>query len=891
MRNRLCLIDRETLATQTIPVAVKKEQELINSPLRFYGKHGDRLVFGVAWPAFVLDEARLTLLPIAKVVENFSEQLRAQRAARNGDESLVGAIRAMDQLDAFRKTFGRPYSREWQVLTLPNGARVLGARQDHSRYEYPHEDSPRSVASAQHEVKESVGGLFFVKPDEAGIRRVSAEPRSSSIRGDTVRAIVFGTEHSWLCTSLGIAQFDLERGVERVFTRADGLCSNRVTGAAEASGKTYFSTSWGDSGGGLAVLDSTTSVFTTLMEEDGLPTGKVDRVRHAGRQLSLVFGTEYLRHNSSGNLRYRRFPPLAFDPEAHRFGPKVEPKLLTQKEARPREKARWSTVPFLAGALTQRVEHKGKVYLCGTRGLVISDREVSHPTFPEIGARLHITLTARHLADAETRKVMIQTPAELAIALRDENPFYRANAIASTSRIQQAAPAGFLPLMASQLNEKNTRLRATAFYFVTRNADDERVVPLLRDRLQDSDLQISALATLDLVRRGHVPEIKRLQEVIDANSGNYPFGARSSIGAVTGAKNLHRAIAPHATPEVFEWLLNAPPRLGEYDYRETVFPQLGASLRRHPKAIDILLKVRDATSYDQRQRDFARDVFRMAGPDVLPQLHAALKSDDRVVRSNAARACGAIKDASSIEPLVQAVDLESGLSRASIVWALGELKARAALPVLATLYAEARADEKRSNASGFRTSQAVAVVRSQYDRISNLESLAADWDDLKSASLNPPIDPVRQEELLRPRHILEAVAKIGPELSQEFYRALAASKDRDARQEAAEHLSAAPPSDRARNAVVLKSLLTDNVLPIRIRAAVGLLLFGDTNGQNVIVEALNSKQEWEQRQTLEQLARLRNPSQRSFALARIKVIAANRLLHNETRRAASNLLK
>jgi HEAT repeat protein len=445
--------------------------------------------------------------------------------------------------------------------------------------------------------------------------------------------------------------------------------------------------------------------------------------------------------------------------------------------------------------------------------------------------------------------------------------------------------------MASQLNEKNTRLRATAFYFVTRNSDDERVVPLLRDRLQDSDPQIRALATLDLVRRGHVPDLEQLQEVLDAGSGNYPFGARSSVGVLTGGNNLHRAIAPHATPEVFEWLLKAPPRLGEYDYRGSVFPQLGASLRRHPKAIDILLKVRDATKYDPLQRDFARDVFRMAGPDVLPQLHAALKSDDRVVRSNAARACGAIKDASSIEPLIQAADLESGLSRASIVWALGELKAKTALRIMATLYAEARAGEKRSNASGFRAGQQAAVVTSQYDRISNLESLASDWDELKFASLNPPVDPVRQEELLQPRHILEAVANIGPELSQEFYRALAASKDRDARQEAAEHLSAVPPADRARNAVVLKSLLTDSVLPIRIRAAVGLLLFGDKNGQSVIMEALNSKQEWEQRQTLEQLARLRNPSQRSFALARIKAIAADRLVRVETRQAANNLLK
>ena len=72
------------------------------------------------------------------------------------------------------------------------------------------------------------------------------------------------------------------------------------------------------------------------------------------------------------------------------------------------------------------------------------------------------------------------------------------------------------------------------------------------------------------------------------------------------------------------------------------------------------------------------------------------------------------------------------------------------------------------------------------------------------------IDPSRQEELWQPQDILEAVAKIGPQLSQEFYRALAASQDTDACQEAAEQLSAASPADREKNIVVMKSLLTDS---------------------------------------------------------------------------------
>ena len=315
---------------------------------------------------------------------------------------------------------------------------------------------------------------------------------------------------------------------------------------------------------------------------------------------------------------------------------------------------------------------------------------------------------------------------------------------------------------------------------------------------------------------------------------------------------------------------------------------MAVALQRNPQSVDILLKVRDAERHDQRQRDFARDVFRFAGAAMLPRLHAALKSEDRVVRSNAARACGAIHDASSIVPLIQAVDLESGLSRASIVWSLGELKAEAALPVLAGLYAEAKANEKRSN--GSRYGQQDAAMTAQYDRISNLESLASEWNDLQAATLTPLIDPGRQEELLQPQDILDAVAKIGPELSQEFYRALASSKDIDARQEAAEQLAAGSPADREKNLVVMKSLLTDSVSAIRVRAAVGLILLEDRTGQDVIQDALKTTNDWELGQTLEQLGRLPDPAQRSFCVPRLREIAKNSMARERIRRLASDLL-
>ena len=133
-------------------------------------------------------------------------------------------------------------------------------------------------------------------------------------------------------------------------------------------------------------------------------------------------------------------------------------------------------------------------------------------------------------------------------------------------------------------------------------------------------------------------------------------------------------------------MLKYPLNTGEHDEGcRAIFTALGDSLCRHPEAADLLLAAY-TPSYDPGpdsnygQTRFAQEIFKFAGKKMLPTLHKALQSDDRVVRSNAARACGEMGDPSSIPRLIEALNLESGLSRASIVWALGELKAKDALP-------------------------------------------------------------------------------------------------------------------------------------------------------------------------------------------------------------------
>jgi len=329
----------------------------------------------------------------------------------------------------------------------------------------------------------------------------------------------------------------------------------------------------------------------------------------------------------------------------------------------------------------------------------------------------------------------------------------------------------------------------------------------------------------------------------------------------------------------------------DYEPRQEILARVGVSLRKHPDGAEVLLRAYDHERHSWGQVRFAQAVFKHAGRPMLPILHKALASKDRVVRSNAAQACGAIGEPSSIPHLIEALGLESGLSRASIVWALGELKAEAGLPQLARLYIDARNDERRRRGSGFRVSQSQAAITAHYDSFSNLDSLGAEWNELKQAMRPTPVDPRRNEELLSPRHILDAVRKIGPASSQPFYRTIAGEKDEEARLEATERLADCGRDDVRENVKILRNLLADENDRVRMAAAASLLILGQETARQSIIEWLDSPSEWSKRTMLQQLARVKDAAKLSFAQRRIESIAWEKKLHRSTREAADSVLQ
>ena len=307
---------------------------------------------------------------------------------------------------------------------------------------------------------------------------------------------------------------------------------------------------------------------------------------------------------------------------------------------------------------------------------------------------------------------------------------------------------------------------------------------------------------------------------------------------------------------MFKLCLQCPPESGMVDTDGT-FDRLGESLRRHPEAADVLLAALDGSpraSQDTRRSEFARNVFRGAGPAMLPRLHEALGSKDGVVRSNAANACGAVGDRSSVPHLMKALDLEHFAARRAIVLALGELKAREALPLLVESYSRAREEEERGrkkleSESSPLSSGMLSKQHRPWPQFGDCEGSEVTWDA---------------------QAILDAVRAIGPALSQKFYREMASDSSIRSRMEAAQRMADCDSADAKLNEPRLRMLLTDKEELVRMEAAVSLLVLGHHDVEPSIIAWIESEKSYERYSITWRLDRVKDAGKLAFARASLE---------------------
>lgn len=898
LRCRPCVIDRDNLHVTPILIDDNRPgNDHSHNSMSYYGMAGGGHLFGAGYPGYVLDEKTMTLRPLQPDQLSTPEPVDTMVPAglRSGDffvrqRTDVECI-GNDQTH-HHTVFDMPFQAErWRLLTLPDGTRVLGGKHE----------STEAHGRHTRETSDYSGGLIFIARD-GKTTRVSAKPYSDAMPGSTVYDALQTPDgkQTWLCTDRGVAVLDPGHRIIATYSRKDGLCANRVTGGAVLGQKLYFATGWGDCAGGLAVYDPATSVFTAFFQSDGLASDKLARIEPSGSGLRLIYDVVYGRMKEG---RWMIYAEDDFSPEHPARRSNVTPTFFDDNGLSAAMKTLYKlpgrVLPCLAGQVMTEVLAGGDRLTCGEHGLVVSTGNASpNPEISELAVTL-ITDPGDALK-VEARKMQhieLNNASDLAQYLKSANPYIRANAVALLLR-DAALRDEFIPVLTGCMNDPVAIVRSTVLFIMTRpKVVSSEVMPALNAALNDQDAYIRAFATQELCRRGKVPEAKRLREIMNAaeSFGNLPFGAESTIGVVVSKEFFLAALAPHAsTKEHFALLLDYPVTDDSYEPRQAILTAFGKSLAQHPEAVGVLLTAKGNARQSPSPARCAQLLFKYAGKEILPMLNKALQSKDRVVRSNAARGCGALCDQSSIRPLLDALDLESGLSRASIVWALGELKAREALPQLTTLYVDVRNDEKRRMGGGFRASQSAAVMEGQYDSIRNVDVIGSDWNELKEAALQKPADPRTDEDLLSTEGILDAIGKIGPDASQEFYRMLASEKHPEARREAAARLGECRDADKARNVPILRNLLADDGHATAMNAAGSLLRIGEEDPASRYILRWLKGNSWEKRGALEQLRRLRDAKKISFARKEIEAIANSHEHEPDSdllRRYAGDLLK
>jgi HEAT repeat protein/predicted negative regulator of RcsB-dependent stress response len=894
LRHRPALVDLKTRAVRVLPFANASpgKKMMVNGEFEILNEDDGRVwLLGNRRHLSVYERATGTLRHVTLRHESFQDTGTQHigpavwRVAEGGQfyryycgsatvQSIPGMNLVGDRgpyfcwriLDDHRLLLGAGIVREW--------------REDNLGYD--------DNSGMSHHIQDLEGGLFEVNTETLQWQKLGH--RHGELCDFYVKQIYFDERdrRAYVCTNGGVTILSLPdcQPVGRI-TVSDGLPSNKVEDVVRIGEKLYFACELGDEDGGLAVQDLKTKLIQRLTMADGLKCNKIKRLRADGTKLHILYGTLYgvraynTRLETSEQAvgedqRVRTFRSSILDTKTGKLVSGVE--VLPAPRA-PNESKR---LPYLGGAVLCDVRHGGKRFIGGTHGLVILTAGKKVPgsvSFPL--ETVKPLLSRRQLQLVEAAKVRVPTQvtlAQLQTLLRHKNPFVQANALAAARQAVSEGDATFTPVISTFVSAASDRLRSTAVWLLSRTEDKAAIAPL-KIALRDPDRYIRGVAALGLARHGVLPPRTHVEEIFKHKDSyrSYPFGARSAVGLEVSEELIYAALAPHADRELFDLLLQYPLTSKNYVSRQKIFADLGNSLRKHPEAAaGLLVAYTRPTDPGPESKfgpaSFAQEVFKHGGAAMLPILHKALKSRDRVIRSNAARACGSIANRSSIEPLVAALELESGFSRGSIVWALGELKAKEALPQMTTLYVDARNDEKRRAGAGFRIAQAGAMFQSQFENLRDIDAISTDWDELKQATRPDPINPQQNERLLTPRLILDAVRKIGPAASQTFYRQLAGEVDWEARKEAAARLAEGTADDRTQNIPILRNLFGDSNVWVRGVAGVSLLLLGQRDVEKQILTSLKSPENWEQHSTLQQIERVKDGHMLIFARQALQAI-------------------
>lgn len=755
-------------------------------------------------------------------------------------------------------------------LTMPDGTGLCAFSPNYgSGYHFPESES-----GSENDVEETQGGLYLIPTGKPALR-ISSFMAADSLPGDMVTGLGFGPAVQWVYTCRGVAAFNDEKGVFAYFRESEGLCANRVLGAICMGPRTYFATGYGDNGGGLAIYDERSRVFTSLFRADGLASDKLAGVERDGANVRLQYGVEYLRFH---NGKYRSFPPGVFDPQSGTVaggGPSQE---IPQPSRRTPERKK---MPFLGGFVASEQKSGDKTYLCGTRGLVIvEDAAVARDALTTAQLEPHAIQSATNspVNNACGLPMRIRSPEEAERYLSDPNRRVRMETLEWLPRVcmpDKAPPSRwkapimiaeeYEPVVLRALHDPDEKVREAALYWLSWLPDSPAGTSALKERLADSDLAIRATAAVELTRRGERIDEKLLRLLLEQDFSGYTLASK---GSCASKKDLYGNLARIADTNLFKLLVEFPPNQ-DNDFKQTVFPALGAALLRHPDAVDILLHAPEGGGTNRMSsQEFAATVFGFAGKTILPALCQAITGSEPSVRSTAAAGCGEMDDPSAVDCLARGMQFKDRKTREAIAAALIHSKQEASVPLLVKLFMQCDAD--------------ATPMRKRCDEI----YATMEINDPANEEKRKAIDQEREKTLFPE----EITRRLYNNKAQEFYRLLAKEESALGKRLAVEKLGEASSEDVTKNCPVLCNLLNDSDSYVSTEAAVSLVLLNDETGRKAFVDVLQKANERDLGTAFARLQRIKKPVSLEFARPQLEAIGGNARLSEAVRLEAMRLL-
>jgi hypothetical protein len=644
------------------------------------------------------------------------------------------------------------------LLRLPDGSWFTAERSSRTDYGGYWETNVPSIPAG-------VGGLWF-HPATGPARHVSmgdqpaasATPFADVPPSDRVYLAAPGPGGEvWLATAGGLLQTDAAFRAQRVFGIGNGLPAAGVPSAAALDGKMYFA-----SDAGLVVYDPKTAVFNVYTFADGLP-GSVERVAVApGGQLEVA----------TASSQGRRYPPVLFDPKSGRFSPAAEPAAVSRNSPAPPQPAIEGELPWLGGPIMAVASIGGKLVLCGTRGAVVADETEWAPPADVFAVRESGSLLEQRAAESLPYSAFAGDA--LARSLTDPNPFVRLMALDPRGR-GVSLNATTAPVIREMLRDPLLPLRRVAFRAIAAAASPEWQ-GILEQGLSEADISIRDHCAYGLAKLGAPAPMSYYESILMRRNlqAAWPQGINPppppkmwGMGYVPALEkqplpNVWQELAKHPTPEVLALLARYSGGGGLANPgRDSPDQGIGAAVVQYPASIEFLLHSFRRGAADWSHATFEQAVLAGAAGAIKPRLLDALRSTDRVARSNAARALGLAGDRTAIPALLVALDMPSGLSRSSIVWALGRLHATEAIGRLQALYTALtpRSDSLRAAVSVGQFGNGIYWVHGPMETVDTLET---NWDALVSGTppAPAPLQPT-QEDVLTAEQVQAALKSIG----------------------------------------------------------------------------------------------------------------------------------